>query len=283
MKSHSFYNNHHRRNSSVSSLSASAARNPEKIERLQAFDKWRTQQTDLGPVKHIITSIYVHLSHRKRGMLVIECSSASGHWMIEKSLKQVSQFLTNLELAFPVEAGTTGKLRILPKLHIFPKCPKWILLNKEVCHWHRYQIEKFMRLLLDCSVLITKSRLVQEFLDSDHLSAEEGEEEMSGKKMNVSPPMSEKSVLRCHLGNFNLEKTANTNTIITILHEGEVYPVVNKKSLSELKQTMSFLSGNRKIQLFSIKSGERILLADEDTFKRECNSNQLLHMEFLHE
>ena len=57
----------------------------------------------------------------------------------------------------------------------------------------------------------------------------------------------------------------------------------NKKSLSELKQTMSFLSGNRKIQLFLIKSGERILLADEDTFKRECNSNQLLHMEFLHE
>ena len=59
MKSH---HNHHRRNSSVTSLSASAAKNPEKIERLQAFDKWRAEQTDLSP-NLFITEIYVHLSH----------------------------------------------------------------------------------------------------------------------------------------------------------------------------------------------------------------------------
>lgn len=276
-------NQHHRRNSSVASLSASAARNPEKIERLQAFDKWRTEQTDLCP-SLIINGIYVHLSHRKRDSFVIECSSVTGHWMIEKSFKQVDQFQKNLELAFPVEAGSTGKPRILPKLFVLPKCPKWLLLKKEICFWYRYQIEKFMRLLLECSVLISKSRLVEEFLGSDHLSAEEGEEEMSGKKMRISPPMSEKSVLRCHLGDFN-HLNDQKDCIMTVVHEDDVYPLVNIKKLAHLKQKMSSLSGNQKMQFYALNSNERILLVDEEAFERECknNNNQLLYMEFLHE
>lgn len=278
---HGNYCHHHKRNSSVASLSASAAKNPEKIEKLQAFDKWRNEQTDLRP-DLVINAIYVHLSHRKRGNFVIECSSVTGHWMIEKSLLQLTQFQRNLELAFPVEAGLTGKPRILPKLYVLPKCPKWILLKKEICRWYRYQIEKFMRLLLECSILVAKSRLVEEFLGTDHLTAEEGEEEMSGLRMRISAPMSDKSVLRCHLGNFN-ELDIKENHLITVIHEGDVYPLVNLKSLAELKQTMSFLYENQKMQFYIVKSNERILLADDETFKRECNNNQLLYMEFLHE
>ena len=279
MKSH---HNHHRRNSSVTSLSASAAKNPEKIEKLQAFDKWRTEQTDLCP-NLVITEVYVHLSHRKRGNFVIECMGPTGHWLIEKSLKEFRQFQNKLEMAFPVEAGATGKPRILPIL-LFPKCPKWLLTKKEIHCWYQYRIERFMRLLLACSQLVAKSRLIEEFLGKDgQMTAEEEEEEemWSGKKVRISAPMSEKSVLRCMLGHRNLKMIVEKDfiSIITVMHKNEVYPLVNITNLSELEQTFSFLSGRKQ---FYINAEERILLVD-DFQLGELGNNPLLYMEILHE
>lgn len=283
MKSQSQYHNghgqqHHRRNSSVTSLSASAAKNPEKIERLQAFDKWRNMQTDLSPGL-IITTLYVRLSHRTSGHFVIECCGPKGHWMIEKSLKQIRKFEANLVLAFPVEAGSTGKPRILPKLQL-PKCPKWLLLKKEVHCWYRHQIERFMRLVLECSLLVSKSRLFEEFLDSDLLTTEEEMEEISGNKIRIGTPMSDKSVLRCKLGEFNLSDNVDADIVTVMLHD-EVYPLVNKKSLHELEQTFSFLNG--QTSFYAIQNGRKILLDDENFCKYCDNNNQLLHLEILHE
>lgn len=275
---HGHQQHHHRRNSSVTSLSASAAKNPEKIERLQAFDKWRTVQTDLSPDLRI-NALYVHLSHRTAGHFVIECCGPKGHWMIEKSLKQMRTFEANLVLAFPVEAGSTGRPRILPKLP-FTKCPKWILLKKEIQSWYRYQIEQFMRLLLlKCSVLVTKSRLVEEFLGSDLLTVEEEMEEMSGKKIRIGTPMSDKSVLRCKLG--EVESFDSSSIIVTVLYNDEVYPLVNKKSLWELEQTFSFL--NSQLCFYAIENVERIRLDYENFNEYCCNNNQLLYLEILHE
>lgn len=273
------HSQHHRRNSSVTSLSASAAKYPEKIERLQAFDKWRHLQTDLNPGL-MITTIYVHLSHRTSGHFVIECCSPSGHWMVEKSLKDLRMFQKNLDLAFPVEAGATGKPRILPKL-LFPKCPKWLLLKKEIFGWYRYQIEKFMRLVLECSLLIAKSRLVEEFLESGLLNTEEEMEELSGKKMSIGTPMSVKNVLRCELGQVNLFESGES--IVTVLYNNEVFPLVNKRSLAELEQTFSFLIGD-ELQFYAVDKGEKVLL-NNDNFHAFCgsNNNQLLYLEVLHE
>lgn len=280
MKSQSHYHGqqHHRRNSSVTSLSASAAKNPEKIERLQAFDKWRNIQTDLSPGL-IISALYVHLSHRNAGQFLIECCGPTGHWMIEKSLKQMRKFEANLVLAFPVEAGSTGKPRILPKLK-FPKCPKWLLVKKEIHCWYRYQIERFMRLVLECSLLVSKSRLVEEFLGSDLLTVEEEMEEISGKKIRIGTPMSDKSVLRCKLGEMDLSNNINAD-IVTVLYHDEVYPLANTKSLYELEQIFYFLKG--KTSFYAIENGERILL-DNENFSEYCgNNNQLLYLEILHE
>ena len=245
---------HHKRNSSVTSLSASAAKNSEKIERLQAFDKWRTIQTDLS-LDLNINALYVHLSHRTAGNFVFECCGPSGHWMVEKSLKQLRKFEANLVLAFPVEAGSTGKHRILPKLP-FTKCPKWLLLKKEIHCWYRYQIERFMRrLLLECSALVAKSRLLEEFLASDLLTTEEQIEEMSGKSIRIGAPMSGKSALRCYLGEVEM---LNTNSsIVTVIFNDEVYPLVNKKSLWELEQTFSYLKGQPNF--YAIENVKRII------------------------
>ena len=275
--SHHHNQQHHRRNSSVTSLSASAAKNPEKIERLQAFDKWRNMQTDLSP-ELMINALYVHLGHRTVGNFVIECCGPAGHWMVEKSLKNLRMFQNNLELAFPVEAGVTGKPRILPKL-LFPKCPKWLLLKKEIHCWYRYQIERFMRLVLECSLLVAKSRLVEEFLGSDLLTAEEETEEMSGKKIRIGTPMGEKSVLRCKLGDILMND--NEGNIVTVLYKDDVYPLVNKRSLSELEQTFNFLNG--QLYFYAIDKNKKVLLND-DNFNDFCtNNNQLLFMEILHE
>lgn len=273
------HSHHHRRNSSVTSLSASAAKYPEKIERLQAFDKWRNLQTDLNPGL-MITAIYVHLSHLKSGHFVIECCSPSGHWMIEKSLKDLRVFQKNLDLAFPVEAGVTGKPRILPKL-LFPKCPKWLLLKKEIFGWYRYRIEKFMRLVLECSLLIAKSRLVEEFLESGLLNSEEEMEELSGKKMRIGTPMSDKSVLRCELGQCSVFDSEDN--VVTVLYNDEVFPLVNKRSLEELEQTFSFLIGD-ELQFYAIDKEGRVFL-NSDNFHAYCgsNNNQLLYLEILHE
>ena len=278
MKSH---HNHHRRNSSVTSLSASAAKNPEKIERLQAFDKWRAEQTDLSP-NLFITEIYVHLSHRKRGNFVIECMGPAGHWLIEKNLKEFRQFQTKLELAFPVESGTTGKPRIIPN-SIFLKCPNWLLTKKEIHGWYRFRIERFMRLVLDCSKLVAKSRLIEDFVGKEGqmtIEEEEEEEMWSGKKVRISAPMSERSVLRCTLGQRKLElPETDAISIITVLHNNEVYPLVNITNVSELEQTFSFLSDRKQ---FYINAEERILLVD-DFQLGELGNNPLLYMEILHE
>lgn len=278
MKSH---HNHHRRNSSVTSLSASAAKNPEKIERIQAFDKWRTEQTDLC-MDLVISEVYVHLSHRKRGNFVFECMGPTGHWLIEKSLKEFCNFQRKIDLVFPVEAGATGKPRIIP-IPIFTKCPKWLLTKKEVHCWYRERIERFMRLLLECSRLIAKSRLIEDFLGKEGgmTAAEEEEEEMwSGKKVRISAPMSEKSVLRCTLGQRTFEQTKNQSMqILTVVFQSEVYPLVNIKNISDLEQAFSFLPGRKQ---FYINAEERILLVENFRFG-ELGNNQLLYMEILHE
>jgi hypothetical protein len=276
---HEQQHHHHRRNSSVTSLSASAAKNPEKIEKLQAFDKWRTVQTDLSP-DLMINALFVHLSHRSTGQFVIECCGPSGHWMLEKSLKQMRKFESNLILAFPVEAGLTGRPRILPKLR-FPNCPKWLLLKKEIYFWYRYQIEQFMRrLLLECSIFVAKSRLVEEFLGTDLLTVEEEMEETDGTKFRIGTPMSDKSVLRCKLGVFDITED-DMSVIVTVLYDDEVYPLVNMKTIWELEQTFSFLKG--QAYFYAIENGERILLDDEN-FNEYCSkNNQLLYLEISHE
>lgn len=278
MKSH---HNHHRRNSSVTSLSASAAKNPEKIERLQAFDKWKQEQTDLSP-NLVISEVHVHLSYRTRGNFVIECMGPSGHWLIEKSLKEFRQFQNKLEMAFPVEAGVTGKPKILPSL-MFTKCPKWLLTKKEIHCWYRFRIERFMRLLLECSQLVAKSRLIEDFVEKEgQMTAEEEEEEemWSGKKVRVSAPMSERSILRCTLGNVKNELFENECvSLITVIHNNEVYPLVNLTNKYELEESFSFLSGRKQ---FYINAEERILLVD-DFQLGELGNNLLLYLEILHD
>lgn len=111
---------------------------------------------------------------------------------------------------------------------------------------------------------------------------EEEEEEMwSGKKVRISAPMSERSVLRCTLGNLKHEMSENNDDIslITVIYNTEVYPLVNIASKSELEQSFSFLSGRKQ---FYINAEERILLVD-DLQLGELGNNPLLYMEILHE
>lgn len=204
MKKSPSHIHHHKRNSSVTSISATAARNPERIEKLQEFDKWRHEKTSLC-FDMVISGIYVHSSHRNRGNFILECTGPSGHWLVEKSFEDFILFIKDLKEAFPVEAGTTGKLRILPKLPL-RKCPKWILLKKEIRVWHLVQIERFMRVLLTCSPLVAKSRLMEEFMKSDMLNEIEEQEELSGKSVCISAPTIDSDVLRCHLTNLKCEE-----------------------------------------------------------------------------
>lgn len=263
---------HHRKSSSITSLSAIAARNPEKIERLQAFDKWKSDKTDLCP-NLLISNVFLRSSHRKQGNFVVECFSPDGHWMIEKSLKNFADFQKNLALAFPVEAGITGKPKILPKI-LFINCPKWLLLKKEIHCWYKTQIERFMRSLLACSPLISKSRILEEFVKSDLLNEEEKEVEMNGKRINISAPIMENRCLRCKLEQFT-PKIEKTEILMKISFNDKLYPVINVSSLKELEKTFDFLSGNKQFYFLNLNTNERIRL-DENNFNL---NNHLLVME----
>ena len=273
MTSSNHSHHHHRKSSSITSLSAAAARNPEKIQRLQAFDKWKSDQTDLCP-NLLISNVFLRSSHRKKGNFVIECISPDGHWMIEKSLKQFSDFQKNLVLAFPVEAGVTGKPNILPKI-LFVKCPKWLLLKKEIHCWYKIQIERFMRSLLTCSVFVSKSRILEEFIKSDLLNEEEEEVEMNGKKICISAPlMKTQTTLCCQLEELPL-KDEKSETLMKIYYNNQLYPVINANSLKDLEETFDFLKGEKHFYIFNSDNNERILL-DEKNF--DLNNN-LLFME----
>ena len=102
----------------------------------------------------------------------------------------------------------------------------------------------------------------------------------SGKKVRISAPMSERSVLRCMLGQRKLELSENESiSIITVMHDTDVYPLVNITNISELEQTFSFLSGRKQ---FYINVEKRILLVD-DFQLGQLGNNPLLYMEILHE
>lgn len=194
--------NHHKRNSSVTSISATAAKNPEKIEKIQEFEKWRHEMTALC-FDLVISSVNVHASHRNHGNFILECTAPSGHWMLEKSFEEFVSFQKKLFAAFPVEAGQTGKPRILPKVPL-KKCPKWILLNKEIHAWHLVRIERFMRVLLTCTPLVAKSMLMNDFMKTGILNGQEEQKEAwNGKSLSISTPMTSATAFRCVLMEFD--------------------------------------------------------------------------------
>lgn len=269
---------HHRKNSSVISLNASSSKNSEKIERLQAFDKWKLEKT-IPSFSSKVNSVNVHFSHRNAGNYVLECTGPDGHWMVEKSLPDFAEFQKELKLAFPVEAGQTGKPKILPKLK-FLKCPHWLLLNREIGCWYRNQIGQFMRSLLKCSLLVSKSRLVEEFLDSNHLTFEEEQEELSGMKLRISAPISSKNVLRCTLGHVDLKQDEKITSIITVVYKDNVYPLVNLKSFDELCQSFPFIN---EMKQFYVKSETGKMIINDENFERISGlNNQLLYLDILH-
>jgi hypothetical protein len=114
------------------------------------------------------------------------------------------------------------------------------------------------------------------------MTAEEEEEEeiWSGKKVRISAPMSERSVLRCTLGQWTSESSPNKNIlVITVIHNTEVYPLVNISNIFQLEQTFSFISGRKQ---FYINAEERTLLVD-DFQLGQLGNNPLLYMDILHE
>lgn len=266
----------HRRSSSVISLSTSAVgHNPQKIEKIQSFDRWRQRQTDLCP-DFLISGVYLHSHRLRKGNFVIECMGPVGHWMIEKSLKQLADFQKELDSAFPVESGRTGKIRILPTLP-FPKCPNWLLLNKEIYKLYKQGIERFMQNILTRSVLIAKSRIVYDFFKSDLLSETDEEDEVAGGRFVVSAPMIQGFRLRCVDDEIEPSKSSHldprsSETLLIVKFGEKMYPVISATCLSDIEGKLSFIKGEK---LFYNENME--LITEESDLKLYCD--KMINME----
>ena len=174
------HQNHHRKHSSITSISTNVAGNAGKIERFQAFNQWRFIQAD---VYHdfIVTGLLVHRGDDKKSF-ILECTSPGRHWLSKKTLKQFKSFQRDLEKVFPVEAGSTGRPRVLPKLpRFFPT--------------RQSQIEEFLSKLLTVSPLIARSRLIGDCLMEDCIEEADEAEVLHG--VHISAPLPFGDELKC--------------------------------------------------------------------------------------
>lgn len=277
---------HHRRNSSISSLSASAAGDPDKIQRQQALDRWCVDQADLCP-DFSITAVRVHAGLRCGRWFVLECTSPDGHWMVEKSLPQLYRFQKELERVFPVEAGSTGKPRILPLL-------PWIqclgpLLKGGIYAWYMRRISCFMRHLLSVSILVAKSRVVGEFLKSDMVTeAQALDDEGVACDVEISGPFVEGQKLACRVVSFVArEPSVAGDALLRISFQSRIYPVLlsrHSPTLRELLAETAFLSsGQGPVKMWHVDAdGREACLCDNDdlaAFLHGPSRHDLLYMD----
>jgi hypothetical protein len=182
------HHQHRRKKSSITSISTTVAGNVGKIERFQAFDQWRFIQADLYH-DFIVTGFLVHRGEEAK-TFILECTSPGRHWLSKKTLKQFKTFQENLEKVFPVEAGSTGRPRVLPKLpRFFPT--------------RQRQIERFLSALLTVSPLIARSRLIGDFLMEDCIEEADEAEVLHG--IHISAPIFTGDELKCRVVEYNLE------------------------------------------------------------------------------
>lgn len=178
---------HHRKHSSIVSISTNVAGNADKIERYQAFNQWRFVQGDLYH-DFIVTGMIVHLGDSKESF-ILECTSPGRHWICKKTLAQFRDFQAKLEKVFPVEAGKTGRLRVIPKL---PR--RFIPVGLFSSYFHR-KIETFLNDLITLSPLIARSRIFGDFLMDDFIEEMDEAEALHG--VHISLPVPQEKQLKC--------------------------------------------------------------------------------------
>lgn len=184
---------HHRKHSSITSISASVAGNAGKIERLQAFNQWRIVQSDLCH-DFIITGLLVHRVDDRQSF-ILECTGPGRHWLSKKTLAQFRDFQTKLEKVFPVEAGRTGRLRILPSI------PKYLPKRLFYGYYHG-KVTQLLNSLITVSPLIARSRVLGDFLMDDCMEDTDEAEILHG--VHISPPLSQEKVLKCSFVEYSI-------------------------------------------------------------------------------
>ncbi len=179
---------HHRKHSSITSISTKTAGNADKIERFQAFNQWRFIQADLYH-DFIITGLLVHRGDKKN-TFILECTSPGRHWLSKKMLKHFKTFQEEIEKVFPVEAGKTGRPRVIPKLPYF--------LPTKLKH-----VKEFLDKLLTASPLIARSRLIADFLHEDCVEEADEAEILHG--IHISSPLPLGNELFCKSVEYRFE------------------------------------------------------------------------------
>lgn len=185
---------HHRKSSSISSISPGVTGDSERIERFQAFNQWRFEQAELC-MDFVVSGVIVHLGHNFG--FIIECTSPSGHWLTKKTIDQVKAFQKRLEQVYPVEAGKTGRPRIIPKLPCWPVTQKILELSPSLKRYYKRKLQKFMDQMLTRSLLIARSRVFEEFLRSNCVEVEESDEQNYVHGLYISSPKPKGNVLKC--------------------------------------------------------------------------------------
>jgi len=220
---------HHRKRSSVASISASTAANSEKILEYQSLER-RLQEHALPSKDFVVTDIIVH-STTALTVFHLECFSPYGHWFTKKKNADFIEFEKLLKKVFPVESGHKGGKRITPKISIYCHLPEIIIKVERAYRNCKSSIQHYLNGLLTCSPIISRSQLLSQFLKSDIVELDVQELSASFTKISISSPWIDAPKMYCEITTHEIRPTPKRPWIE--LHvEDVIFPISDPSNLT---------------------------------------------------
>lgn len=150
-------------------LSQLTVRNDDpKIRELQDLDRWKAEKAHQVPLDFKVNGIsFAETLSKKEPRFVMQVAAVDSAFQVTFSLRDIMELTSNLQKAFPIEAGKVGNHKcIIPKPPANLKKSGFWTSSKSVEKLRSMQLEmiqKYVQELLELPEYIRHSKLIVEF------------------------------------------------------------------------------------------------------------------------